>query len=168
MQVAAILKQADIFYDLSQTQLELVAAICAERHCRPGEQLFAEGSPSQDLYVIAKGQVEIELGPLPAGPAPAREREAPHTIARLRAGQAFGEIALVDQGVRSAGARALGHDTTVLVIPRDKLMRLCDSYTELGYRLMRNLAAELALKIRNTDAELRARLFFGAGDAGSQ
>jgi CRP-like cAMP-binding protein len=45
-----------------------------------------------------------------------------------------------------------------VVIPRDKLMRLCDSYPQLGYRLMRNLAADLAMKIRNTDLQVREYL----------
>lgn len=30
-------------------------------------------------------------------------------------------------------------------------MRLCETYPVLGYKLMRNLASELATKIRNTD-----------------
>jgi hypothetical protein len=37
-------------------------------------------------------------------------------------------------------------------------MLLCDTYPQLGYRLMRNLAADLAMKIRNTDLLIRERL----------
>ncbi len=49
-------------------------------------------------------------------------------------------------------------ETHLLVIPRDKLMLLCDSYPQLGYRLMRNLAADLAMKMRNTDLKVREYL----------
>jgi hypothetical protein len=34
-------------------------------------------------------------------------------------------------------------------------MQLCNTYTDLGYKLMKNLAADLAFKIRNTDLTIR-------------
>jgi hypothetical protein len=37
-------------------------------------------------------------------------------------------------------------------------MLLCDTYPQLGYRLMRNLAADLAMKIRHTDLQVREQL----------
>jgi len=70
-------------------------------------------------------------------------------------------VALVDQGLRSATARCAQHNTQLLIIPRQKLMVLCDTYPQLGYRLMRNLAADLALKIRNTDMRIREELLYG-------
>lgn len=79
----------------------------------------------------------------------------PVVITELRKGQVFGEIALVDQGVRTATIRVSQPDTLLLRIQRQRLMLLCDTYPELGYKLMRNLAADLALKIRNTDLTFR-------------
>src|SRR5256885_16883248 len=84
----------------------------------------------------------------------------PQTIATLRRGQSFGEVALVDEGRRSAAARCAQHDTHLVVIPRDKLMLLCDTYAPLGYHLMHNLAADLAMKIRNTDLQVREQLYW--------
>ena len=49
----------------------------------------------------------------------------------------------------------------MLVVPRDKLILLSDTYPQLGYRLMRNLAADLALKIRGTDLRIREELLYG-------
>ena len=94
---------------------------------------------------------------------PRKEAKAtgPVTIATLRRGQNFGEVALVDQGLRSATARCAANNTQLLVIPRDKLIMLCDTYPQLGYRLMRNLAADLALKIRSTDMRIREELLYG-------
>ena len=82
------------------------------------------------------------------------------TIATLRRGQSFGEVALVDEGLRSASACASQKDTRLLIIPRDKLIMLCDTYPQLGYRLMYNLAADLAMKIRNTDLRIREQLLY--------
>ena len=98
------LKQADIFYQLTPTQLEMIANVCQERTYAMGEIILEEGANTKELYVIASGEVEIRVNPaIIAGP------EAPKdmvTIAVLRRGQSFGEIALVDEGLRSATVRS--------------------------------------------------------------
>jgi CRP-like cAMP-binding protein len=140
---------------LTNTQLELVASICEEKTYQEGALIFAENTTGDELYVIASGEVNIEVDPALIGH---KGGGGPQTIATLRRGQSFGEVALVDQGVRSAAARCAKHNTRLLVIPRNKLMLLCDTYPQLGYRLMRNLAADLAMKIRHTDLQIREQL----------
>jgi len=81
-------------------------------------------------------------------------------IAKLRRGQSFGEVVQVDEGLRSASARAAQKDTSLIVIHREKMIRLCKSYPQLGYRLMQNLAADLAMKIRSTDLRIREQLLY--------
>jgi CRP/FNR family cyclic AMP-dependent transcriptional regulator len=157
MSVVTVLKQADIFYELTTTQLELIASICEERHYQTGELVFAENTVGSELYVIANGEVAIQVDPALVGHSTGT---GPQTIATLRRGQSFGEVALVDEGRRSAAARCAQHDTHLVIIPRDKLMLLCDTYAQLGYRLMRNLAADLAMKIRNTDNQVREQLYW--------
>ena len=66
----------------------------------------------------------------------------------------------MDEGLRSASACASQKDTRLLIIPRDKLIMLCDTYPQLGYRLMYNLAADLAMKISNTDLRIREQLLY--------
>jgi hypothetical protein len=48
----------------------------------------------------------------------------------------------------------------LIIIHRDQLMMLCESYSQLGYRLMHNLAADLAMKIRNTDLNIRKSMLY--------
>lgn len=155
-----ILKQTDIFYKLNPTQLNLVANLCQERVYHAGEVIFPEGADSNELYIIVTGEVDIQV-------APELLREEDETastgvtIATLRRGQSFGEIALVDKGLRSATARAKEANTHLLAIPSAKLLTLCDTYPNLGYRLMQNLAIDLALKIRSTDLRIREELKYG-------
>jgi CRP/FNR family cyclic AMP-dependent transcriptional regulator len=153
----SVLRQADIFADISPAQLELVASLCQIRSVPEGEIVFEENTASDELYVIAEGEVEILVDPALVG-RPGDRSGGPSAIARLRRGQSFGEIALVDQGLRSASARSASQNTQLVVIPRDRLILLCESDPVLGYRLMRNLAADLAIKLRNTDLQLRAGL----------
>jgi CRP-like cAMP-binding protein len=151
------LKQSDIFYQFTPTQLELVANLCQEAMFNAGDVIFRENSASTELYIIAQGEVDILINPSVADDA-LQNNDAP--VARLRRGQSFGEVALVDEGLRSASARASQKDTRLLVIPRDKLIMLCETYPQLGYRLMYNFAADLAMKMRNTDLRIREQLLY--------
>jgi CRP/FNR family cyclic AMP-dependent transcriptional regulator len=145
------LKQADIFFQLTPTQLEMVANIGQERTYAAREVVVDEGAASNELYIVIQGEADVLVNPALVGGPESRKSEV--TIATLRRGQSFGEVALVDEGLRSA--------TRLLVIPRDKLLMLCETYPQLGYRLMYNLAADLAMKIRNTDLRIRESLLAG-------
>jgi len=154
------LKQSDIFYQFTPTQLELVANLCQEVIFQSGETIFKENSSSKELYIIIQGEVKILIDPSMIGASSNKNKQTGSAIATLRRGQSFGEIALVDEGLRSASARAVQKETQLLVISRDKLIMLCETYPQLGYRLMYNLAADLAMKIRNTDLRIREQLLY--------
>ncbi|MBE2220156.1 MAG: cyclic nucleotide-binding domain-containing protein [Anaerolineae bacterium] len=150
----AILSVTEIFHDFNQTQLELVASICEPCLHQKGDIVLEEYDTTKALYVIGRGSVEIIMSPGLVGDAAQRETKAV-TLTELRQGQITGEVALVDEGTRSATVRVSEDNTYLLKIPRERLILLCDSYPELGYKLMKNLAADLAFKIRNTDLTVR-------------
>jgi CRP/FNR family transcriptional regulator, cyclic AMP receptor protein len=72
-------------------------------YLKPGETIFKEGDRAKELYVLQKGQVEIQLGN--------------RLLATLEANDIFGEMALVDPAPRSATAIA---KTDVALIPISK------------------------------------------------
>ena len=161
MSIASIvnfLKQSDIFYQFTPTQLELVANLCQDGVFQKDDLIFKENSSSKELYIIVQGEVDIFVDPSLVSILEVGSENK--TIATLRRGQSFGEVALVDEGLRSASACASQKDTRLLIVPRDKLIMLCDTYPQLGYRLMYNLAADLAMKIRNTDLRIREQLLY--------
>lgn len=148
-----ILSQADIFYGLTAEQLELVADICQEKVYTKGEDILTEGGSSNELYLIVQGEVQILTDPGLISDRPDNPELV--AVATLRRGQSFGEIALVDRGLRSATARAAQSDTRLLILPRDAVIEICEAHPTLGYRLMANLAADLALKLRLIDLRTR-------------
>jgi CRP/FNR family cyclic AMP-dependent transcriptional regulator len=165
MQRINILREVDIFQDLSESQLERVAQICEERVCHIGAVIFEENTASDELYIIADGMVDIRVDPSILG---IPSQADPTTITTLRRGQVFGEVALVDQGLRSASARCADNNTKLLVINRDDLISLCDQDFQMGYLLMRNIAADLSFKVRSADLMIREQLLWppGRGDEG--
>lgn len=151
--ISATLSLTEMFDNLTPTQLELVASICEPLSLDNNKIVFKENDSSDELYVIGRGAVKILVNPGFVGVE--TDSHEPVVIAELRQGQIIGEVALVDQGLRSATVK-IGQDGTYLLrIPRDRLMLLCDTYPELGYKIMKNLAADLALKMRNTDLTVR-------------
>ena len=160
------LRETDLFYNLSPLQLEMVDSLCEEKAYREAEIIFSENSPEKELYLIFRGQVEIIVNPGLVSATP-DVMVKPEVIATLMRGQSFGEVALVDQGVRSASARAAMRDTLLLKISRDRLLVVCNSYPELGYRVMYNLALDLSQKIRNADLKIREVLLYQSRRSGT-
>jgi CRP/FNR family cyclic AMP-dependent transcriptional regulator len=154
------LKQAELFDQLTQSQLEMISNLCHEVICTDGQIIFEEYSSCNELYIIAQGQVDILVSPGAAGAGNNGKPTQNSIIATLRRGQNFGELALVDEGLRSATAKATQKDTRLFVIPREKLLTLCETYPQLGFRLMYNIAADLTMKIRNTDMNVREKLLY--------
>jgi CRP/FNR family cyclic AMP-dependent transcriptional regulator len=159
---STVLMQTDIFYCIDEAGIESIANICQERTYRDGQIIFEENSSGDELYIIAEGEVKILVDPSMVSEQSDVHREE-RVITILHRGQSFGEIALVDQGVRSATARSASNHTHLLVIPRDEVLSLCEKEPQLGYQLMRNLAADLAMKLRGTDFRIRDKFLQDAG-----
>lgn len=156
----SFLKESDLFFNLTNAQLELVENLCEEKVFQSGDIVFEENSREKELYLIMRGEVQILVNPRIVSPNPIDVQTDSKVIALLRRGQSFGEIALVDEGVRSASAHASENNTHLLRIPRNKFILLCNMYPELGYRVMFNLAVDLSQKIRNADMQIREALLY--------
>jgi NADH dehydrogenase len=83
--------------DIVQLKLDKGTSLCRE-HFEPHEVIFRQGDRGDRLYVIVEG--EVELFQEAAG-------QPPHLLARLGAGECFGEMALVNDKPRMATARSI-------------------------------------------------------------
>lgn len=93
-----------LFKDLDDTELVEVLTLCNTRRYSAGSQIFAEDDPASRMYLIRDGQVRISKM------IPGAGEEA---LAILKAGDFFGEMALIDESVRSA--HAFAHTETTLM-----------------------------------------------------
>ena len=140
MSIVPLLKKVDILNGLSESQLEKVARLCREQTCNTDEIIFKENDKSSELYLIQDGLVEITL----SVPEPGTEK----SLVTLGNGQIFGEMALLDEGPRTASAHCIADGTRLWVAKRADFISLCEKDTSIGFIVMRNIAADLSFKLR--------------------
>ena len=144
--VVELLKKIALFETLSSDELERIAALAQEETHPKGTQLFAEGDPGDALYMINEGQVRI------AKIIPGIGEEA---LAILEPGSFFGEMALLDDGARSAHA-IVHKDCNLLKIERDQFDSLLFVDKELAYQVLTGITRVLAVRLRETNAKIAA------------
>jgi CRP-like cAMP-binding protein len=158
------LARITFFAGLDSAALERIASGTRTRRFRRGEIIFHAGDPGDALFLIVSGQVKISL-PSETGD------EA--ILATLRAGDAFGELALLDGAPRSATASALVV-TEAVVLPRDRFRELIATEPAVRDALLASLATELRrltmhveeLHFLDITGRLAAQLVRLAGEAG--
>ncbi|GAB4579677.1 MAG: cyclic nucleotide-binding domain-containing protein [Anaerolineales bacterium] len=139
-----VLRGVMLFAGLSEAELEEVAAICQERKLARGEILAEQGAPGDEFFVVTDGFLEISV---------AGGESAAQVLVNLGRGQIIGEMALIDQGPRSATVRAVS-EAKVQVIRRLDFEALCEKNTRIGYVVMKDMAADLSFKLRHRNMTL--------------
>jgi CRP-like cAMP-binding protein len=144
MDILQIMRGIALFHGLREDQIQRMLAISHEVVYQRGQVIFQQGDAGTHLYIVSQGQVQVVLRNLDG---------KLETKIYLGTGQIFGEIALIDYGPRTAGVIASHDDTHLLVISRDDMEILYQEDLELGFILMRNLAADIAFKLRHENLQ---------------
>jgi len=133
------LKHVEMFIGLSDEMLEKVAEFCQAKTFAPDSTIIERSSPADSFYLIQEGTVEIITS--------SDDNLSDSVVVTLGKGQSFGEMGLVDSGARSATVRAV---TEIRLYGIDCLTfrELCETDTDLGYQVMRNIATDLSFKLR--------------------
>jgi CRP-like cAMP-binding protein len=115
------LREICLFSRLPDETLAQVARSLEERRFAVGEELFHKGDPGNELFIILEGSVAIFE---PSDQQPGRERP----LRIFRAGDTFGEMALIDLQPRTLSARSL-QPTRTLTLRGDDFRRLLRDHT---------------------------------------
>ncbi len=113
---AELLRSISVFSALSDEAVNKLSALLVERKTRAQEPLFKKGEQGENMYILAEGEVRVHDGN--------------HVIARLGAGEVFGEYALFDTENRSASVTT-EKKCLILILGRDALMNFLKEYPEM-------------------------------------
>lgn len=140
MQPIQIMKHVELFRGLSDDQLNQLVNISRREVFNEGDTIISQDSPGDCMYIIAEGQIEVQVRD---------DQGTVHPAVYLGEGQVFGEVAMLDEGLRSANVVAAQDSTVLYNIPRAAFNALCQSDTGLGFLVMRNIALDLTFKLRH-------------------
>src|SRR4051794_6678668 len=149
---AEVLAEVPLFALLDDQERSVLAERVEVVHFKAGETIFNVGDPGASMYVLKSGDVEVIVKTKTGEPV-ILERPGP--------GDFFGEISLLDEGPRTAGAKAKT-DCEALEVDRgdlDELFRLkpaaaMDLLAATGRRLRHNAMLIRNAATRNPNEEL--------------
>jgi len=139
-----VLKRSDLFRELDDGQVALVAKLGVERVFDAGTTVYKQGGVGDTIHVIEEGLVGIilEVGPL----AQRQVQAATHF-------ESFGWSAMVPPYTRTATVKALER-TKVVVFNGRELATFCTANCEVGFKIMQGVATVIADRLHQAYVQL--------------
>lgn len=138
--VVDLLGKTALFAPLSEDDRKAVAQELRETSWDQGQVVFSRGDPGRDIYLVTSGRVRLSI-------LTSEGREL--SFAHAEAGQAFGEIAVLDGGVRTADATTVTK-VSALTLSKVALVKLIDTRPVVREAVMRFLCN----RVREADQQL--------------
>ncbi len=140
--VADILGKSKLFAGISKSQLKLVAPLGLPMSVNKGKYVFTQGQEAKYLYIVSKGRLALQS----SLQRPDGSVTHTTTVASIGPGGAFGWPSVIEPHVYNLLSYAV-EDSELVMIPGAELSRVLDAHSDLGYRLMQNVALLLASRL---------------------
>ncbi len=133
MQLNEILGKIFLFSDLSKPEISKLSTLLRERVYKKGENILVQNEKGDSLFIILEGKVKVVLY---------GENDREIILSIFKEGDFFGEMALLDEDVRSASVIAL-QKTRVLLLHRSIFLDYLNKHPGLSVKLMKYLSGRL-------------------------
>lgn len=131
--LAAVLAHTALFSNLSQAEVQTLAARTVRKLFGAGELLFSEGEPCNGLHIISRGKVRIFKTSING-----REQ----VLALNVPGESVAELPVFDGGPYPASAAAV-EDTEIAFISRRDFHAYCLEHPEVALKVLSVVGARL-------------------------
>jgi CRP/FNR family transcriptional regulator, cyclic AMP receptor protein len=121
-------KRVPLFADLDKRELNSLADSFKERTFTAGDTIASEGAGGVGFFIIDEGDAKVMRG----------DQE----VARLGPGDYFGELALIDEGTRTATLVA-ETDMTCYGLTSWEFRPLVEGSSQIAWKLLQALAKQL-------------------------
>jgi CRP-like cAMP-binding protein len=122
------LQRLPLFSDLSKHEIQRIARLFKERRFSKGQTIVQEGSGGAAFFVIESGEAKVSIG--------GREKTT------FKPGDYFGEVALIDEGARTATIVALS-DLVCYGLTHWDFRPFVEQNGVVGWKLLQRMAMML-------------------------
>ena len=137
----AVLRMLEVFRAFSGREIEELASRMTWRRLQAGHLVFREGDVGNEMYFVLSGQLLISK---------TVARNVEKVLARMGAGDFFGEMNLFGELQRSATVQA-ETDTELLVLDRETLTTVVEQNPHAGLAFFSALVREFSHRLSATD-----------------
>lgn len=123
-----LLKKVPLFAGLDNKELQEIASSMRERRFKAGDTVTQEGAGGVGFFVVEEGQADVNVGGESKG--------------SVGPGDYFGEIALIDEGTRSATITA-ATDVIAYGMTSWEFKPFVEDHPEVAWALLKTLAQRL-------------------------
>jgi CRP-like cAMP-binding protein len=139
-----VLKRSDLFRELDDEHLAMIAEIGTQQVFDAGTIIYKQGSIAEQIHVIEEGLVGIILE---VGPLAQRQVQAAANF------ESFGWSAMTPPYTRTATVKTV-EQTKVLVFNGRQLAAFCTTHSEVGFTIMQAVARVIAERLRQAYIQL--------------
>ncbi len=140
----AAFKDYSIFAGLDDTEIKLFIDISTLVNVKKGETFIVEGELGDSIFLLLNGEVEVNQAlTLSMNKSETDNREKAITKLSSDYKLFFGEMSLFNEGDRRTASIKALTDCKLLKIGKDELYEICDTHSEIGYKVMQNLCRTL-------------------------
>jgi signal transduction histidine kinase/CheY-like chemotaxis protein len=132
--IRGILKQSQLFWELSDQQIDRLAALTKELSFSNGDRVYRAGDSAHYLYIVKKGKVSLEME-IRLGTRTRKQA----TIDVITPGQVFGWPALFPEKTAYTMSAIANEDTILIALDGDGFQSLCAQDVAMCSHVMHEL-----------------------------
>ncbi len=164
-EIVDIFKSTSLFDGLGEDDLKNIAEGCTEQAYPMGTVIIEENDPPREqLYIIKRGEIVVTTGKIDDEDMDVDEGQF---ITTLGEGDAFGEIALIDEMPHSATVKTIS-DSIVILLPAAHFYQLVETNSKIGYIVVRNIAKIICNRLRQSNFITKHFVTWGVPDESAE
>gem|GEM_PF-1227373 len=145
MKDESFLRNVMLFTEFEPMELQGLTAAFQTSHFAPGDTVLEEGNANRALHVLQSGRIRVSR----------RVEDGEVALCDLSAGDTFGELSIIEDGVASATLHAVA-DAVVLSISMHELARFLKEHPQAAAKFWRAIAVDLRRRLLHTNDVVRS------------
>jgi signal transduction histidine kinase/CheY-like chemotaxis protein len=141
--IKEIIKKSDLFWNLTDDQIDKLAPMATEKTFTAGQRIFTENEPLPDFYIVGKGKVSLEME-IRIGSRTRRQ-----AVIDVVGNNGFlGWSTFLNLPASMSGTAV--ETSQLLSFDGEQVRKLCQEDTEIGYKVVNELVRLVSNRLANT------------------